>query len=294
VCECLSEMAPRAFWPVPLSCSTERVYFLGIVSQLTRTIYGWKQPGPEPVSYAILQKQVLDMAIYLTDQCYFSITTLSASIVYLQKFLQWLYEQQRTAIVSFAPPVSGVTGVSAGNGGGVSPIHGQAHAHAHAQQGEPVGRDYDWKYLWLTCMDIAEKMWEDNYIHPTFLRECASRITRRPFDGHTLLTYQRAITYALDFKLNIDPNEFERALAGWTSNIDASLMVTFPEAKRVFRPRPTEDPRVLFQYEAEKAEMARTKMANDMQSKMLVTYIPGVSPPNHTCRACRRSSRVCR
>ena len=65
---------------------------------------------------------------------------------------------------------------------------------------------YNWRLVFVNCVLLAERMWEDNYIHPAFIRQryttqaCASKFT----------SIQLELLNLLEWRMNISETEFQQ------------------------------------------------------------------------------------
>ena len=77
----------------------------------------------------------------------------------------------------------------------------------------------DWRAVWVNCIIVAEKMWEDNYIHPSFVR-------------------QRLIKYSAS-KTSVKSTQLQLSILqalDWKTTLPHDAFIAVSEAVRLFRP----------------------------------------------------------
>jgi hypothetical protein len=104
---------------------------------------------------------------------------------------------------------------------------------------------HNWRMILVNCFILAEKMWEDNYIHPHYMRlrfcyHCGSRIVP---SASKFLELQLDLIKALEWRTNINESDYA-ALHGAVSNIQidpatSQMLKSFGEARLPNRPLPS-------------------------------------------------------
>ena len=99
--------------------------------------------------------------------------------------------------------------------------------------------DHTWRTILANCFILSEKMWEDNYIHPHYIRlrftyHCGSRRIPTTED---FLKLQMSILAALEWRLNISKSQFD-GLHDEILNVKHN-QISFDSAPLPDRPLPT-------------------------------------------------------